>query len=95
MELSDAEKAFQAGLNALLRNHTPSLSEGDDAEISSLIPEVSWGEGDVADLAIRTCSCGTRIDGYYEYIDHLRDKAGLRPKLGSLPGVQEGDVPNG
>jgi hypothetical protein len=24
-----------------------------------------------ADLAIRTCSCGQRIDGFYEYVDHL------------------------
>lgn len=25
-----------------------------------------------ADAAIRDCACGERIDGFYEYVDHLK-----------------------
>lgn len=66
----------------LLRQHIPSLSDENDAEIDELRFGVD-SDGfphDNADLAIRTCHCGKRIDGFYEYVDHLEDvleEAGL------------------
>jgi hypothetical protein len=60
--------------DALLRAHTPSLSDENDAEIVELVGRlIIFDEDvDVADLARRTCHCGTPIDGFYDYVDHLR-----------------------
>lgn len=58
---------------AIIDQHIPSLSDADDDEI---VAKAYWGPAgemaDAADLAIRTCACGIRIDGFYEYVDHLK-----------------------
>jgi len=64
-------------LDALLRAHTPSLSNENEGEIYDRIVE----DGDAADFALRTCSCGKRVDGFYEYVDHLREIEGIHPRL--------------
>ncbi len=88
----DIIEAFDHGqetrLDELLREHTPSLTDEDEYEINDkavdLVNSAILGTGDVdvADLARRTCRCGVRIDGFYEYIDHLRNAAGITPVLG-------------
>jgi hypothetical protein len=56
----------------IIRDHIPSLTDEDEEEILNLATNViGTDELDVADLAIRTCHCGKRIDGFYEYADHL------------------------
>jgi hypothetical protein len=32
-----------------------------------------WMPADWADLAYRVCPCGVTIDGFYEYVDHLKE----------------------
>lgn len=55
----------------IIRDHIPSLTD-EDAET---IYRISFTEDtDAADLALRTCACGKRIDGFYEYVDHLIDE---------------------
>lgn len=53
----------------VIKAHTPSLTDEDDDEIVDRI----WKDrpGKPSNLAIRTCACGAKIDGYYEYVDHL------------------------
>jgi len=51
--------------------HVPSLSDSDEIEIIRLASNALFGDGDVADLAIRTCSCGVHLDSVYGYVDHL------------------------
>lgn len=79
---SRSRDAIKAAVVEVIDAHTPSLSDEDDAAIWAIIERGMGGyhENDVADLAIRTCMCGVRIDGFYEYIDHLKDelrKAGV------------------
>lgn len=57
-------------LKALLDAHTPSLTDADEERIVSIM-----FDADVADLALRTCSCGVTIYGYYAYVDHLLEVA--------------------
>lgn len=52
----------------LLDAHGPYLSRSDEAEILDRVAN----EYDVADLALRTCLCGARIDGFDAYHAHLR-----------------------
>ena len=56
----------------LVDEHIPSLSDADDAEMD--LGRFNY-EVDNADLALRTCRCGVRIDGFYEYVDHLKAMA--------------------
>jgi len=51
--------------------HIPSMSEEDETEIVRLASAALFDDGDVADLALRTCACGASIDGFYGYVDHL------------------------
>ncbi|MBX3032009.1 MAG: hypothetical protein KF809_17835 [Chloroflexi bacterium] len=55
-------------LLAVLNGHGPYMSEADEAEIIGLLAT----SDDVADLAIRTCMCGRRLDGFDDYYEHLR-----------------------
>ncbi len=61
---------------SIINEHIPSMSEEDEDEIADLAAD--WpihpyqGDGP-ADWAIRTCYCGKRIDGFYEYVDHLKE----------------------
>jgi hypothetical protein len=50
-----------------LAAHGPYLSEADESEIDARIAAGS----DVADLALRTCLCGARLDGFDAYHAHL------------------------
>lgn len=52
---------------ATINAHVPSLSDEDIEAIYQRAAAIDQA----ADLAIRTCSCGQRIDGFYEYVDHL------------------------
>jgi hypothetical protein len=55
-----------------LLDHTVYLSEADEAEILRR----AWETDDVGELALRTCRCGARIDGFDEYSDHLERALG-------------------
>ena len=44
------------------------MSDSDEAEI---VRRMS-ADVDVADLALRTCMCGRRLDGFDDYFEHLR-----------------------
>jgi hypothetical protein len=52
----------------ILEAHGPYMSDSDEAEIIRRIVE----SDDVADLALRTCMCGRRLDGFDDYFTHLR-----------------------
>lgn len=69
---------------ATLRRHIPSLTDEDD---DTIIARSLWKDGgeiaDSADLAVRTCACGVRIDGFYEYVDHLISVFGGESHYGS------------
>ena len=47
--------------------HGPYLSDRDEAEIEARIA----AGADIADLALRTCLCGARLDGFDAYHAHL------------------------
>jgi hypothetical protein len=54
--------------------HTPSLTVSNEFDIGLMIQQQALeADPDYADLAVRTCMCGKRIDGFYEYIDHLKE----------------------
>lgn len=53
----------------LLDAHSPSMSSADEREIdlrATRGDDASW-------LALRTCACGRRLDGFDEYVAHLRE----------------------
>jgi hypothetical protein len=54
--------------SATLDEHGPYMSDADEQEIIRRIDT----SDDVADLALRTCMCGQRVDGFDEYYEHLR-----------------------
>ena len=55
----------------VINAHIPSLSDEDETEVVRLASNALFNDGDVADLAVRTCSCGVHLDGFYQYVDHL------------------------
>lgn len=66
---------MRQGTIVLLAQHVPSLSDDDESAIYDVIAAMATLDenADVADLAKRTCSCGVKIDGFYEYVDHLTE----------------------
>lgn len=67
----------QEALIALISAHTPSLSDDDERVIdersmNTMVDRYGQHEFEAADLALRTCHCGTKIDGFYEYVEHLK-----------------------
>ena len=65
-----------AEITRLVHDHIPNLLPDDESRIKARAADLDCGyepgEGyEVADLALRTCSCGKPIDGFYEYVDHL------------------------
>jgi hypothetical protein len=54
-----------------IKAHIPSLSDYDESELIDRAHSFDSEGDDVANLALRTCACGVRIDGFYEYVDHL------------------------
>ena len=61
----------------IIDQHIPSLTDEDESTIIGLASDMGpFGLADgpaAADLAIRTCHCGVKIDGFYEYVDHLKE----------------------
>ncbi len=60
----------------IIQAHIPSLTDANDLELDGLrfnsdVDRFGQPAVDNADLAIRTCACGERIDGYHEYVAHL------------------------
>lgn len=58
----------ETNLLGVLDAHGPFMSDADEEEIIRRI----GASDDVADLALRTCMCGRRLDGFDEYFEHLR-----------------------
>jgi hypothetical protein len=52
----------------LLDGHGSFMSDSDEVEIIRRMVE----SDDVADLALRTCMCGRRLEGFDDYFEHLR-----------------------
>lgn len=52
----------------LIKQHIPSLTDADEESMNAICDAGGW---DPADLALRTCHCGLKIDGYYDYVGHL------------------------
>lgn len=57
---------------SVIDEHIPSLAV-DDEEVIYDKANTFDPEFDVAHLALRTCHCGAKIDGFYEYVDHLKE----------------------
>jgi ribulose-5-phosphate 4-epimerase/fuculose-1-phosphate aldolase len=55
-------------LESVIDEHGPYMSGADEAEIIRRVVE----SDDVADLALRTCMCGRRLEGFDDYFEHLR-----------------------
>jgi len=65
-------KAFRDDCIAIIDAHIPSLTDEDE----DLIYErtTRWDEDvTAADYALRTCHCGQHIDGFYDFVDHIKD----------------------
>ena|SRR5258708_6704647 len=63
---------------SIIDQHIPSLTDENEDEIIELSGKTD--DFDAADLAIRTCRCGVRIDGFEEFAAHIKDelqKAGI------------------
>lgn len=58
-----------------LNQHGAYLSEHDEAEIERRL----GADADIADLALRTCLCGVRLDGFDDYHAHLVQVLTPRP----------------
>jgi hypothetical protein len=57
---------------SIIDAHIPSLTDEDE----DLIYErtTRWDEDvTAADYALRTCHCGQHIDGFYDFVDHIKD----------------------
>ena len=54
---------------SILEAHAVYLSDRDEDEVTRRLVETD----DVGELALRTCLCGARIDGFDSYTDHLRE----------------------
>jgi len=63
---------------SIINEHIPSLTDEDDRRLDELrynsdVDHFGQPRYENADLAIRTCACGVKIDGFYEYVDHLKE----------------------
>jgi len=56
----------------VIDEHIPSMTDEDEEAIDELASNLDWDGPTAADYAIRTCSCGDKIDGFYEYVEHLK-----------------------
>lgn len=60
----------------VIDEHIPSLTDEDEDELRNRAHNAALltaGAVDLADCALRTCRCGIRIDGFYDYVDHLKE----------------------
>lgn len=60
--------------SSVIDEHIPSLTEEDEEVIETVIGDGVVATADLGDLAVRTCACGVAIDGFYEYVNHLKDE---------------------
>jgi hypothetical protein len=63
---------------SVIDDHIPSLTDENDLEIderrfNSDVDRFGQPRYENADLARRTCKCGVVVDGFYEYVDHLKE----------------------
>lgn len=63
------ESTEPTGALAIFDAHATYLSEADEAELERRVAATD----DVADLSLRTCQCGARLDGFDAYWGHLRE----------------------
>ena len=56
-----------------IEDHIPSLTEEDEELIWDRLKNLYKEEVDVADLAVRTCSCGAHLEGFDGYYFHLKE----------------------
>jgi len=76
---SEAGQAWADGLAAaisIIDQHTPSIENDDADEMDALDASGSLDADDWGNFARRTCACGVKIDGFYEYVDHLKTVLG-------------------
>lgn len=66
----------------VIEAHVPNLSDENESENALNASNALFGDGDIADAAIRTCACGERVDGFYQYVDHLIAVFGGESHLG-------------
>ena len=66
-----AEAAIAAAIS-IIDQHIPSLTDEDEQTMLAM-PAPHFLDSDVANFAIRTCACGKKIGGFYEYVDHLKE----------------------
>lgn len=59
----------------VLNQHGCFISDTDEAEMDEIhfSGMTASPDYDHADMALRTCMCGTRINGFDEYHQHLRE----------------------
>lgn len=74
VDIAVAEYAVWERVRALLDAHIPSISDADEVAMSDRFAKGFLdGSMDYADFGLRTCMCGEKIDGFYEYVDHLKE----------------------
>jgi hypothetical protein len=56
-----------------LEAHWPSLTDTAEEELWDRLRHLYRDDVDIADLALRECHCGARIDGFDEYLFHLKE----------------------
>lgn len=63
----------------IIDQHIPSITDEIEDELWERVG-AAWldntyagGGADSADCALRVCHCGERINGFYEYVAHLKD----------------------
>jgi len=62
------ETRLTVDVAVVLDAHGVYMSDSDEDEIIRRMVE----SDDVADLALRTCMCGRRLEGFDDYFEHLR-----------------------
>jgi len=53
----------------IIRDHAPSITDEMDHDLDL------WPKDDIGDYCgdKRICACGRHIDGYYDYVEHLKE----------------------
>lgn len=69
--MTDAVGLYDYIAGKVFDAHTPNLTEEDEGKINDIVMLDTY-EDFISDLAKRTCSCGFPIDGYYDYIGHIK-----------------------
>lgn len=78
-DYTEARDVMMAAIDAVIDAHIPSLTDKAEALIDDALLAADDGLLPYEDAAIRECPCGVVVDGFYEYVDHL--KAMLRKEF--------------